>query len=170
MLYKIKMDAPIRLYQSDNGSVDPPHIENCSICLDNLISNDPIHELPECKHKFHSSCLISWLRVNKECPMCRGISNKQHCRPEGTILKHILAFAKSKKNKSSKLKKLYLKYIKLRDNFKVKNKQLREFSKENKDIFKNKRKLNNELWSSRGKFYRIKREIQSLPIEFINRP
>ena len=168
------MDTPIRLYQSDNGSVEqPPQIESCSICLDNLISDIPIHEIPECKHKFHSTCLISWLRVNKECPMCRGISNKQHYRrPEGAILKHILAFAKSKKNTSSKLKKLYLKYIKLRDNFKEKNKQLREFSKEeeHKVIFKKKRKLNNELWSSRGKFYRIKREIQSLPIEYINRP
>lgn len=162
------MDEPIRLYQTDNDCVEP-QIENCSICLDNLISNDPMHQIPECKHKFHSSCLISWLRVNKECPMCRGISNKQYFRTEGSILKHILAFAKSKKNKSSKLKNLYLKYVKLRDNFKIKNKQLREFSKEHKVIFKTKRKLNNDLWNSRQKFSRLKREIQTLPIEFINR-
>jgi len=164
------MDEPIRLYQS--GDVEQtPQIENCSICLDNLISDIPIHEIPECKHKFHSSCLISWLRVNKECPICRGLSDKPVThRSEGTILKHILAFCRSKKNKSVKLKRLYLKYVKLRDDFKSKNKERNVFSKQHKDIFSKKRKLNTQLWNARNKFFRLKRDIQTLPLEFINRP
>jgi len=166
------MDEPIRLYQSDNSEQPPPHIENCSICLDNLISDIPIHEIPECKHKFHSSCLITWLRVNKECPMCRGLSDKKPSsyRSEGTILKHILAFCRSKKNKSVKLKRLYLKYVKLRDDFKSKKKERNAFSKQHKDIFSKNRKLTTQLWYARNKFSRIKRDMQTLPLEFINRP
>ena len=67
------MDEPIRLYQQDhNDSMGV--VENCSICLDNLNNSNPIHELDECKHKFHSSCLITWLRINNGCPMCRSTS------------------------------------------------------------------------------------------------
>jgi hypothetical protein len=165
------MDEPIRLYQSDNNSEQPPQIEMCSICLENLNSDNPVHELTECKHKFHSSCLISWLRFNKECPMCRGLSDKKPVgyRSEGTILKHILAFCRSKKNKSPKLKRLYLKYVKLRDNYNLKNKERKEFEKQHRDIFRKKGKLNNQFWYARNKFSRIKREIRTLPLEFINR-
>ena len=108
---------PIRLYQDDGDIQSTSLVENCSICLDNLNSN-PTHELSECNHKFHSSCLISWLRVNNGCPMCRGVaSNKSsfYYRSEGTILRHILNFCKSKKNTSKKLKNIYLKYTRRKD-------------------------------------------------------
>lgn len=168
------MDEPIRLYQDND--VSPPQssslVEHCSICLDNLNSNH-IHELDECKHQFHSSCLITWLRINDGCPMCRSVSssikNSHYYRSEGTILRHILAFCRSKKNTSLNLKKMYSKYIKRRDAFKLKNKQKKEFMKVNKNIFKQNRKLSNDLWRSRRSFFNIKREISSLPIEIINR-
>lgn len=165
------MNEPIRLYQDSN--VSPPQsllVENCSICLDNLNSS-PTHELSECNHKFHSSCLISWLRVNNGCPMCRGVaSNKSvYYRSGGTIFRHILSFCRSKKNKSKNLKNIYLKYIKLRDAYNLKNKQKKEFMKVHKIVFKQKRKLANDLWRSRRSFFNIKREISSLPIEMINR-
>ena len=65
------MDEPIRLYQQDhNDSMDV--VENCSICLDNLNNSNPIHELDECKHKFHKTCLKTHVEINnKICPMCR---------------------------------------------------------------------------------------------------
>jgi len=165
------MNEPIRLYQDSN--VSPPQsllVENCSICLDNLNSNH-IHELDECKHQFHSSCLITWLRVNDGCPMCRSVAsnNSNFYRSEGTILRHILAFCRSKKNTSKKLKNIYLKYTKLRDAYNLKNKQKREFVKSNRYIFKQNRKMSRALWRSRRSFFNIKREISSLPIEIINR-
>ena len=165
------MDEPIRLYQNDSQQSSSLVVENCSICLDNLNSN-PIHELDECKHKFHSSCLITWLRINNGCPMCRNVaSNKKSrlYRSEGTIFKHILGFCKSKKNKSTKLKKMYSKYLKLRDTYNSKNKQKNDFMKSNKHIFKQSRKFTTELWRSRRAFFNIKREISSLPIQVINR-
>ena len=164
------MDEPIRLYQQDhNDSMGV--VENCSICLDNLNNSNPIHELDECKHKFHSSCLITWLRINNGCPMCRSTSNKKShlYRSEGTIFKHILAFCKSKKNTSKKLKKMYSRYVKLRDNYNLKNKQKNDFMKSNKHVFKQSRKFTTELWRSRRSFFNIKREISSLPIQIINR-
>ena len=166
------MNEPIRLYQDSN--VSPPQsllVENCSICLDNLNATH-IHELDECKHQFHSSCLITWLRVNDGCPMCRGVASNENSnfyRSEGTILRHILAFCRSKKNKSKKLKNIYLKYTMRKNVYNEKNKQKKEFMKVNKNIFKQSRKFSNDLWRSRRSFFNIKREISSLPIEIINR-
>jgi hypothetical protein len=162
---------PIRLYQDDDVSQSTSLVENCSICLDNLNSS-PTHELSECNHKFHSSCLIPWLRVNNGCPMCRGVAsnkNSHYYRSEGTILRHILNFCRSKKNTSKKLKKMYSKYIKSRDIYNYKRKQKNDFTKLNKNIFKQSRKLSVELWRSRRSFFQIKREIASLPIQFINK-
>ena len=49
--------------------------EKCSICLDEL--KDNTHELDECKHTFHSKCLISYLRTgNRSCPLCRGVTDE----------------------------------------------------------------------------------------------
>jgi len=152
----------LRLYQEQNVSTTD---ENCSICLENLNSN-PTHELNECKHIFHSSCLITWLRVNAGCPMCRNVTKS---RPEGTILRHILSFCKSKKNTSTKLKKMYSKYIKLKDTFNNKKKEQKEFKKCNDNIFKKYRKINREVWNTRIAFLKMKKEISSLPIESINK-
>jgi hypothetical protein len=107
---------PIRLYQNSNNNSEIN--ETCSICLENLNSN-PVHELPECKHKFHSSCLITWLRINNGCPMCRGISKPEKFYKK-TIFQHIINYCKSKKNTSKKLKSLYLRYIKLRNDHELK--------------------------------------------------
>ncbi len=50
----------------------------CSICLDQLKSNDP--EDTEfislwCGHSFHRYCIKEWLRISKKCPLCRQLSN-----------------------------------------------------------------------------------------------
>jgi len=59
--------------------------EICSICLENLNNPENIHELQECKHKFHSKCLITYLRTgNTFCPLCRVM------RMNSYILTHIL--------------------------------------------------------------------------------
>ena len=56
----------------------------CSICqLDEVENNEPKYILPECKHSFHTSCIINWFRSGqKSCPLCgnKGINN---CEEEG---------------------------------------------------------------------------------------
>ena len=48
----------------------------CSICHETL--DDDIYTLPECNHKYHSNCIITWFRTGKKsCPLCNnlGINN-----------------------------------------------------------------------------------------------
>lgn len=57
-----------------------PTIEQCSICLDNLIVKKEI-KLLNCLHKFHKDCVNKWLEENDTCPLCRTRQN-----PEGNLL------------------------------------------------------------------------------------
>ena len=40
----------------------------CSICLDSNI--DDIVKL-ECEHLFHKNCIIQWVDIKNDCPICR---------------------------------------------------------------------------------------------------
>lgn len=42
--------------------------DHCTICLEDLIFK--VMEMP-CKHRFHSSCIESWLLRSASCPLCR---------------------------------------------------------------------------------------------------
>lgn len=159
------MIEPIRLYNNDNISDEINDV--CSICLDN-INSQPVHELPECKHKFHSSCLITWLRINNDCPMCRSKSKSKKIYKQ-TVFQHIIKYCKSKKNTSKQLKSIYSKYVKLRDNHKLVKKRNKQFKSENKSIIKKNREINFALWKAQSKLYNIKKEISSLPIQIINK-
>jgi hypothetical protein len=44
----------------------------CSICLSDLVLNDPIYKL-RCNHIFHIICAAQWLPTKNTCPMCRGV-------------------------------------------------------------------------------------------------
>ncbi|XP_010257723.1 PREDICTED: E3 ubiquitin-protein ligase RING1-like [Nelumbo nucifera] len=42
----------------------------CSVCLDDLEIGTEAKEMP-CKHKFHSGCILPWLKLHSSCPICR---------------------------------------------------------------------------------------------------
>nr|ALR71201.1 E3 ubiquitin-protein ligase RNF12-like protein [Anticarsia gemmatalis multiple nucleopolyhedrovirus] len=44
--------------------------EDCSICFDNMLRNQDITSL-NCAHRFHTNCLLSWLKNRQSCPNCR---------------------------------------------------------------------------------------------------
>ena len=50
-----------------DGKVEVP---NCCICLDEISMGEKTVLLP-CGHMFHSDCIITWLKKNNTCPMCR---------------------------------------------------------------------------------------------------
>lgn len=43
--------------------------EECCICLDT--NNTELWSMLRCGHKFHSSCISTWLHTHKTCPICR---------------------------------------------------------------------------------------------------
>lgn len=55
--------------------------ELCAICHENMNiidNNDVMYELPECKHYFHTNCILTWFRCgHNTCPLCNneGINN-----------------------------------------------------------------------------------------------
>lgn len=46
-------------------------LDNCSICLE-IFGEDEIVKL-ECTHIFHEKCLEEWLKIQKNCPLCKAI-------------------------------------------------------------------------------------------------
>ena len=53
----------IKILKNEGGVV-------CSICIDEFKKGDSIRKLV-CKHKFHDNCLLEWVKLHSECPMCR---------------------------------------------------------------------------------------------------
>lgn len=56
-------------------------MEERSLCLicHNFVDNENNYTLPECKHKYHTRCIIEWFKKgDNRCPYCqnRGINNQ----------------------------------------------------------------------------------------------
>ena len=43
----------------------------CSICLDAYVNNEMLVVLP-CHHLFHHDCILAWLLIRSECPICKA--------------------------------------------------------------------------------------------------
>lgn len=49
----------------------------CPICYE-CLTNENKYIIPECKHAFHSNCIIPWFRgKNSTCPYCRSVGNSK---------------------------------------------------------------------------------------------
>lgn len=57
-------------YAQETNSVTSASLE-CSICLDKFCPDDWLFRLP-CYHRFHCSCLETWLQNCGDCPCCRA--------------------------------------------------------------------------------------------------
>jgi len=124
--------------------------EECMICKEELESHE-CYTLPECKHRYHTGCLIAWFRNgDNRCPYCgnRGINNKMdplnprgfrrsrfYCTGtyENQYLSDLRKFANLKKNIDNpcviKLRKDFEKVKLLENNLKCKNIELAEYKK-----------------------------------------
>jgi hypothetical protein len=70
-------DDAVLLVEEDERGADAagapaaPRNEDCSICLEDMPVSSIVKVLP-CLHRFHSSCIDTWLRVSKlKCPVCK---------------------------------------------------------------------------------------------------
>jgi E3 ubiquitin-protein ligase RNF115/126 len=42
----------------------------CSICFENFVDNDIVTKIT-CGHSYHDNCLLDWLKLHNNCPICR---------------------------------------------------------------------------------------------------
>ncbi len=54
------------------ASVVAPRAPECAVCLSELRERETGRLLPVCGHGFHEECIVTWLRVNTTCPLCRA--------------------------------------------------------------------------------------------------
>ena len=53
-------------------NIEENNSEVCSICIESLEPRQMSLTLP-CYHKFHTSCILTWLKTDLSCPMCRSL-------------------------------------------------------------------------------------------------
>ena len=136
--------------------------ETCSICLNRLDDNSTIYEMKDCKHKFHSNCLIEWLCITNSCPLCRHTQQPNSMKT--SMFAYIINFLRSKKNTNKNLIKIYKKYKSTREKIKNNNKTFKLFKTENKNIIKQYKKIIQEKRNLSWKLRINRRTILSLPI------
>jgi hypothetical protein len=69
VIQNINVDSPIHITIPIPISVINSQNEECCICLDN--NNSQPWSMLLCGHKFHDSCISSWLLQQQKCPICR---------------------------------------------------------------------------------------------------
>lgn len=69
------LDTDTRLPPFSNTLVDcvqePCKTNDCPICMEDLHKTDLF--VTRCGHQFHGTCMIRHIKLNDNCPMCRGL-------------------------------------------------------------------------------------------------
>jgi len=166
-------NTPMNLFYDNIPNDDTDYDNMCGICHENL-NTDQTYTLPECNHKYHSNCIITWFRNGyHNCPHCNNtpVSNDNFYSTRRISLPILKAFAK--KNNSPKI---LSKYIKQLDDIKKKEANLKkeksEFMKNEKNdtprnMMKQYHKYHTKIGSLRRRRFNILTQIHSLPIKTI---
>ncbi len=64
------LENHVRVYNSDKDG-NARFGQVCSICLENWVNGQEVHEFQPCGHMFHKDCILSWLEHRDSCPVCR---------------------------------------------------------------------------------------------------
>ena len=152
--------------------------DECMICKDELQCSQ-CYTLPECKHTYHTNCLVTWFRNgDSRCPYCgnkcinnkndktlQKIKNKNYTTEfEIQMLEDIKKYTFLKKNDTNKrcikTRKQFEKIKELEENYKIEANNLREFQQSLKKdpILYAEAKKN--IISIRNKKWKINRQIR----------
>ncbi len=140
----------------------------CSICLQDMGEGENnIYRLDPCGHMYHTSCALDWFRASgsSACPNCRDPGD-----PDGLRLRNYRARIKLWKQigrrkdcpivMKKKLDRLKVAKGKLEEH----QRELTEFTKNNKEVLNVHRKLKNKKWGFYRALARVEREIDSVPV------
>lgn len=161
--------------------------EKCAICHENMNiidDNNEMYELPECKHYYHTNCILTWFRSgHNRCPLCNneGLNNnnmsinlinntldnyswqyKRKLLHENYI--EMRKFSK-KKDASKELKKKIEKLKKTEEKYKIATKEMTDFlnsKPENmrvKQLISKGRKLRGKKWELKRNIIKMKTYI-----------
>lgn len=143
--------------------------DTCVICQGDIDAM-PVHMLQECRHEFHSDCLIQWFRTgNVSCPTCRGHAQAEAQRPNGgrihnrTLFSLVTRFAR-KKTSPKPIQDLYKRWQMADKKHKEANKQYKTFCKEQKPLLTIWRKLRRQVSTKSWIAHRHKRHLLHIPI------
>ena len=112
----------------------------CAICHENMENH--VHTLPECNHKFHTNCIMTWFRApsgNKRCPLCNNQGINTHSdintsiewhERESAMLNYVeMRRFSRKKIAPQKLKNMVKKLKKMEETDKKRRKDFIQFKK-----------------------------------------
>tara|TARA_X000000368_G_C22927864_1_gene666146 strand:+ start:183 stop:731 length:549 start_codon:yes stop_codon:yes gene_type:complete len=156
--------------------------EKCSICFENIENNEYI--LPECDHKFHINCIMTWFRTGqKSCPMCRNNGINSGNNSSNASVTHInseltqyswqyrrkllnddykkMRLLSRKKNAPEHLKKRVKKLKKMEKKLKLLSKELSDFRK-SKQSELTVSKIITKCRIINGRKWKLKRNIKNL--------
>jgi len=157
--------------------------EVCSICHENMNiidDNNEMYELPECKHYFHTNCILTWFRAgHNRCPLCNneGLNNNNMSMNliNNTLDNYSWQYKRKllnenyvemrnfsrKKNAPKKLKKKIEKLKKQEERYKIVAKEVNEFLNSKPENMKV-TEIISKVRILRGKKWVIKRKISKM--------
>lgn len=163
--------------------------EKCMICKDEL-SCYPCYTLPECKHTYHTNCLVSWFRNgDSRCPYCGNKGLNSHASKndlprfrksglccltsyENQYLSDIKKFCYSKKYKHNesavKVQKSFEKITTLENELKNYHKKYKEFKIKIRQDLVNYNDTKKSIHKYRKQRWRISRDINNEKFKLVN--
>ncbi|KAL7137481.1 hypothetical protein ABFS83_10G095300 [Erythranthe nasuta] len=69
---KLLQTIPILTYAAVKGGAGGADQDECVVCLGELMDEEKVRLLPNCRHAFHVPCIDLWFAAHASCPMCRS--------------------------------------------------------------------------------------------------
>ena len=142
----------------------------CLICHDKL-SNEQCYELPECKHQYHTNCIIQWFRSgNSNCPYCNSQfendkdKNYNKKYDIDSLYPTIKSFSKKDiapkilKKKVDNIEKMLLDLKKIKNDMKLAKSEVGKYSDVQKKIIN----LKNKIYKKQYSLYTKKTELLNM--------
>jgi hypothetical protein len=149
------MKETIHIYNNEDKDI-------CAICHDKL-NTEQTFQIPQCKHVFHSNCLLNWFITGSiKCPYCNYSNfNNLHSKEKKIKFKIISTYCKRKDANKEIVKKInYIKTLNNKINEMTKELKLIKCQKGEYNVLDKKIKnINNKIWNLKNKLIENKDEL-----------
>lgn len=163
------------LLQTSNTSYET-NVEKCVICLEVKNNGKELYTDPDCKHTFHSSCIVTWYRYRNFCPYCRNLPDPSNMILEDIQSKCRFACRFAKRIDAPKdLKNLVSRFEKIKKRTRDRKKEYTTWLNSEEGIeFKRLQKIQKRLenriyprrkgWGNQDSYHKLQAEIANYPV------